>query len=139
MDVETLKPEPGFPVKKTSMKTADGKIMINVFGYTDRFFVMIYSVDSAALGSIFEMTKETGCGVDLDSDNNLGAIYKFTIRFGAETPELLLIGRHLVSKINSDKPVVFSWSIKDFSKDVLKSVSDCIEKLFQQPSSTSSY
>lgn len=118
-----------FPVQTRTATTAKTGISIVLHSYSNRYFVVISEAGSQSLGTVIQVVKlEHSNGFEVGPAST---IYDINIRFGTETPELLLAARILASKVPFDKPILFGLTLRRFDKEIFAEISEELVKILK--------
>lgn len=118
-----------FPVQTKAATTGRSGISIVVHSYSNRYFVVIGEGDSQSIGTVLQVVKhQQTSGFDIGPSST---VYDINIRFGPETPELLLAARIIASRVNFDKPVLLGLALRNFNKDIFGEISEELEKILK--------
>lgn len=130
MSLHGAAPAELFPVVTKVGVTGKTNLSIVVHSYSNKYFVLISEKDSQSVGTIIQVAKfEKSTGFDIGP---AATVFDISIRFGKETPELLLAARVLAQRVNFDKPVLFGLAIRNFNKDIYEEISKELNSLIDQ-------
>ncbi|CAL8138304.1 unnamed protein product [Orchesella dallaii] len=112
-----------------SVVTAKSGVTIVLQSYSNRYFLIISEAGSQGLGTVIQVVKHQQTnGFEVGPNST---IYDVLIRFGNETPELLLAARMIASKVDFDKPVLFGLALRRFDKELCEEICEEVKNILK--------
>ena len=121
-----------FPVsRKFNSKTVNSvPTEITIQEFSNRSLIFISQTAGGRLGSFVEVTSDKP---SFDHFNPTSNTFDIKILFGLDTEEIHLAARIFAGALNlTEKPILFSLAIKDFSKENLLAVRDFLKQCHNQ-------
>ncbi|XP_054717193.1 proteasome assembly chaperone 3-like [Uloborus diversus] len=104
---------------KSAKGDGNGQVLnIVITEFSDKFFIILTSCGK--IGSLIQVFSETTISEESTSIINSKAL------FGKDEPEIHAFARSLVENLNFTKPVVFGFSLKDYTMSAFTDIKNLI-------------